>query len=188
MAQRLVTQQAWCADVAQIAQRAGADAPPLFDDGYWGEAFGYDPDMSDEEGMHPDPYNPDDRALQLKRLSGYGQAPDGRTEGGEAFDATLPWPQCFWWRDRDRIVLLHEFLEVWPPMGHQGWEESIRDRVCLLWGKKFLWDNAHMSNFRDDEMCGYRYLAALRSCPRYLRPGMSASLLEKVRQHVCQSQ
>ena len=111
-----------------------------------------------------------------------------QTEGGEAFDATLPWPQCFWWRDRDRIVLLHEFLEVWPPMGHQGWEESIRDRVVLLWGKKFLWDGADMSDFRDDEMCGYRYLAALRSCPRYLRPGMSASLLEKVRQHVCQSQ
>jgi hypothetical protein len=94
--------------------------------------------MSDEEGIHLDPYNPDDRALQLKRLSGYGHAPDGRTAGGEDFDATLPWPQCVWWRDRDRIVLLHGSLEVWPPMGHQRWEESIRDRVVLLWGKKFL--------------------------------------------------
>ena len=124
--------------------------------------------MSDEEGVHPDPYNPDDRALQLKRLSGYGQAPDGTTEGGEAFDATLPWPQCFWWRDRDRIVLLHEFLEVWPPMGHQGWEESIRDRVVLLWGKKFLWDGANMSDFRDTRCAAtdtlQRYAAALGIC------------------------
>ena len=45
--------------------------------------------------LYPRRYKPDERELQLKRLSGYGQAPDERTEGGEPFDAKLPWPQCF---------------------------------------------------------------------------------------------
>ena len=89
-------------------------------------------------------------------------------------------PQCFWWRDRDRIVLLHEFLEAWPPMGHKAWEESIRERVEGLW-ELGLWG---YDDFNNNEMPGYRYLAASPNCPRYLRPTMSESLLEKVCQHL----
>ena len=163
--------------MARVALRAGSDAPQLFYDGAWVHLQPRDDDF--ELDITKYPYDESCRKLQFKRLEKYGQPPD-ETEDGEPVDASLPWPQRFWWRDRDRIVLLHEYLEAWPPMGHTSWEECIKGRVALLWGTvregvKDEWEDLH-----DLEMCGYRYLAALASCPRSLRPGMSQSLLESV--------
>jgi hypothetical protein len=86
---------AWVDEVEYYARRCGADeAQLLWENGAWS-------DTCDELNGNKY-YQPEDRKLQFERLEGLGTPPS------EAELKHLPWPQCGWWTDRDRIVLFYE--------------------------------------------------------------------------------
>ena len=113
-----------------------------------------------------------DRPVHLRRLEGHGQPPTPDELVG------LPWPQREWWNDRDRIVLLHEFVQAWPPMGHHNWEFWVMSRAMCLWNA-FRNSGTCARLWEDIPAPGYRMLTSFPCCPRYLRPLMSPALLER---------
>ena len=179
---------AWAADVERVAARCGADgAQILYDEGLW-----YEP-LDDEdvpESYEPPEYAAAHRALQFQRLEGLGVPPTAEEK------AKLPWPHREWWEDRDRIVLLCEFIrymDTVPPHGgwrndvptrqDGGWLEQVEGRAARLWyGKQANGDWFEVDdNWRSPRaICaGYRYLTSLPSCPRSMRLPMHADLFAK---------
>jgi hypothetical protein len=179
---------AWAADVERLAARCGADdAQILYAEGLW-----YEP--PDDEDV-PEPYEPPEyaaahRALQFQRLEGLGTPPSAEEK------AKLPWPQREWWEDRDRIVLLCEFIRymdtVPPPGGWQndvptrqngGWLEQVEGRAARLWYGRQVDDDwfgiaDHWGS--PSAICaGYRYLTSLPSCPQSMRLPMHPELFAR---------
>ena len=172
----------------RVAARCGADeAQILYEEGLW-----YEP-LDDEDGTShwPPEYAAAHRALQLQRLEGLGVPPPTAEE-----KAKLPWPHREWWEDRDRIVLLCEFIRymdtVPPPGGWQndaptrqngGWLEQVEGRAARLWyGKQVNGDWFEVDdNWRSPRaICaGYRYLTCLPSCPQSMRLPMHVDLFAK---------
>ena len=179
---------AWAADIERVAARCGAnEAQLLYDEGLW-----YEP-LDDEdvpEAYEPPEYAAAHRTLQFQRLEGLGMPPTTEEK------AKLPWPHREWWEDRDRIVLLCEFIRymdtVPPRDGWQkdaptredgGWLEQVEGRAARLWyGKQVNGDwFGDDDNWRSPRaICaGYRYLTSLPSCPRSMRLPMHVDLFAK---------
>ena len=149
-------------------------APLLHENGFWVEDAVDEFDTAEGDDDYPAYYD-DDRELQFKRLAGHGDPPQS-TEL-----AALPWPQREWWKDRDRIVLLHEFVEAWPPMGHFMWETDVAERAQILWGAcsgegRFANGSLSKIGWESVEAPGMRMLASFPCCPRFLRPPMGGQL------------
>ena len=137
---------------------------------------------------------------QKHRLEGHGQQPtDAELEH-------LSWPHNMWWSDRDRIVLLHEFISHWQPDGSFEWESLVTHHAADLWSAgrpgsttlhrhgcngqpkideqakdvaegRMCWDE-----FQDLAAPGWRMLSSLPSCPNpHMRFPMSRDLLDAVR-------
>jgi hypothetical protein len=180
---------AWAAAVERVAARCGADeAQVLYDEGLW-----YDPpddEHVDIESYAPPEYTAADRTLQFQRLDGLGDPPTAHEK------AALPWPHREWWEDRDRIVLLCEFIrymdDVPPECGWQndapkrcdgGWLEQVEGRAARLWYGKQVngdWFEADDTWRSPRAICaGYRYLTSLASCPRSMRLPMHVDLFAK---------
>jgi len=179
---------AWAADVERIAARCGADeAQILYAKGLW-----YEP-PNDEDVMDaykPPEYVASDRALQLERLEGVGVPPTAEEK------AALPWPHREWWEDRDRIVLLCEFIRymdtIPPPGGWQndvptrqdgGWLEQVEGHAGRLWnGTQVGGDSVRADDHWGSPraICaGYRYLTSLPSCPQSMRLPMHLELFAR---------
>ena len=179
----------WAAAVERIAARCGAnDAQILYEEGLW-----YDPPDDkdiDIESYEPPKYTGADRSLQFQRLDGLGVPPTADKK------AALPWPHRDWWEDRDRIVLLCEFIRymdtIPPSCGWQdddpkreegGWLEQVEGHAARLWYGKQV--NGDWFGDEDDwrsprAVCaGYRYLTSLRSCPRSMRLPMHVDLFDQ---------
>ena len=125
-----------------------------------------------------DEYLPHHRADQMKRLEGHGSKP---TADG------VPWPQREWWEDRDRIVLLHEYLLSNPADGSFGWELAVGLHAANLWsdGRTGTCEDGKMSwaDFGLLPAPGWRMLTALPSCPNHhLRFPMQSAMLDRVRE------
>jgi len=176
--------------------RCGSDTAPrttdtaLLEHGFWDE------DWEDDWNGRPEYSEVHHRPAHLRRLEGHGQppTPDELVE--------LPWPQREWWNDRDRIVLLHEYVGSWPPMGHTYWELHLHYRAMTLWN---VWDHSQAQRtfditlrkdkveaipqgvdagtklWKDVPAPGYRMLTSFPCCPRSLRPLMSPALLARSR-------
>ena len=106
------------------------------------------------------------------------------------------------WDDRDRIVLLHEFILSAAPDGSYEWEMGICGRAACLWSEgREGEDNVHAdgawvtvpekcregrmlwTDFAMDEAPGWRMLSSLPSCPNsHMRFPMSRELLARVRE------
>ena len=123
---------------------------------------------------------------QQQRLEGHGQEPSQ-----EELDK-LAWPHSEWWQDRDRIVLLYEYLLCLPPDGSYNWESGVTSRAVRLWsdGREGGCDigggyyRMAWQDFVDDEAPGWRMLSSLPSCPNHhMRFPMSRALLDRVREH-----
>ena len=95
------------------------------------------------------------------------------------------------WDDRDRIVLLHEYIVLAPqqPDGSHYWEERIVLRAADLYaegreswrGRPFRMD---WRDFENDEAPGWRMLTSLPSCPNpHMRFPMSRAMLQRVQNH-----
>ena len=101
------------------------------------------------------------------------------------------------WSDRDRIVLLHEFLLSEPPDGSYDWEEDVLVHTYKLWSAdgfeesdgyidfgyaKAVTSHDHpwltWDNFKYLPAAGWRYVSSFRSCPNpHLRyPGLCSSI------------
>ena len=148
----------------KFALQCGCEAPFLYEDGNWNS------DREDEWDFRE--YDRESRESQLRHLEGYGTPPSL-----EELKA-LPWPLCNWWEDRDRIVLLHEFIEAWPPMGHRVWEQHVLERAVILWQLDFMIDSEEEDaepdllekSLWDGQLApGYRLLTSFPCCPRLLR-------------------
>ena len=182
---------AWAADVERIAARCGADeAQILYPEGLWYEPIDDETWMMTKDSYEPPAYAAAHRALQLQRLQGLGAAP---TPGEKA---ALPWPHREWWEDRDRIVLLCEFIRymdtIPPPSGWQndvptrqdgGWMEQVEGHAGRLWygrqvGGDWFGEDDHWGC--PSAICaGYRYLTSLPSCPQSMRLPMHPDLFAR---------
>ena len=141
---RLAKQQAWCKDVARQAERCGYNEDHSYCDihrlGEWWECDELDRKV----------YLPEDRKIQFERLDEHAQPPSDEELDG------LKFPQRLWWSDRDRIVLLHEFLLAEPPDGSYRWEEDVLAHSWHLWadyltdGKSYS-DELDLQSESDDE-------------------------------------
>ena len=98
------------------------------------------------------------------------------------------------WSDRDRIVLLHEYIVSTQPDGSYEWESRILDRAGDLWsegreGSDLLCSERRVGrmswvDFAHDEAPGWRMLSSLPSCPNpHMRFFMSRAMLERVQNH-----
>ena len=170
-----VLQVVWCSVVEEYARRCGSDsAPMIHEDGYWTDTRA---DEQDEDGCY---YSVADRDFQLNRLDGHGVPPSDEEY------AALPWPPRDWWSDRDRIVLLHEFIQAWPPMGHLSWEFHVMERAATLWNitgedttdpETYVYPHAVRRVHWEDYIApGFRLLVSFPCCPRSLRVPLSRSL------------
>ena len=130
---------------------------------------------------------------QLARLEGHGQEPSQEEL------ASLAWPHCEWWQDRDRIVLLHEYLLYDVPDGSYDWERKVCSQAASLWSDGragthsvrgfrdpptlvLVSHRMGWPEFADEPAPGWRMLSSLPSCPnRHMRFPMSRELLERVR-------
>ena len=207
---RLLTATAYRA----LAEQAGYATAPLLDaDGWWCD--------DDDDDFDPE-YLPCHRKAQLdvakraaeprttrqaaaegsvfrcqvvQRLEGHGQEPSQEEL------ASLAWPHCEWWQDRDRIVLLYEYLLSYVPDGSYEWERGVCEHAMSLWSDgragtasilaEFTDQNSPMlaggrmcwPDFADELAPGWRMLASLPSCPNHhMRFPMSRHLLARVRQ------
>ena len=134
------------------------------------------------------------REAQLARLEGHGQSPTISDL------SRLACPHCAWRQDRDRIVLLHEYILHSPPDGSFDWERGVCARVGRLWsdGRAGTCDTLmdgrgtyspcfqNRMGWRDfacEEAPGWRMLSSLPSCPNsHMRFPMSRELLARVRE------
>ena len=108
--------------------RCGSDTVPRhYLHGFWDDC------QDDDWNGRPEYSEVHHRPEQLRQLEGHGQPPSPEEL------AALPWPQREWWSDRDRIVLLHEYVGSWPPMGHHFWEKEVLQRALTLWN---VWDHS----------------------------------------------
>jgi len=144
-----------------------ATAPMLYEAGYWND------DREDEWGEEGCEYSDSDRTVHFARLEKHGEPPSSEEV------AVLPRCMQEWWQDRDRIVLLHEYLEVWPPMGHRLWEDTVFERACVLWQVAKERDSLHcmQGDWQRVPAPGYRLLASFPCCPRSLRIPIDKSML-----------
>ena len=176
---RRAKQNAWSEAVALLAEQAGfLTAPQLYGCGKWCAVGEPDYDLE---------YLPSHREAQLSRLRGHGRPPTA------AELAHLRWPHSGWWDDRDRIVLLHEYMLHSPPDGSFQWEHELLRQVCCLWsegrapcsrrraGDKALAGRMHWLDFADDEAPGWRMLGSLPSCPNaHMSFPLSRDLLQRI--------
>ena len=105
------------------------------------------------------------------------------------------WPASEWWADRDRICLLHEYIElIQPPDGTLAWEDEINGRAYVLWRYSDDRTLSYMTQFGDVPPCtaftlkdmpapGWRLLTSLACCPHSLRPKVGKRLLNRIRAH-----
>ena len=120
---------------------------------------------------------------------------------GSALMASVGW-RVDRWDDRDRIVLLHEYILSDQPDGSYEWEMRISSRVALLWseGREGTCEihadgvdetasedvrvgRMHWSDFANVEAPGWRMLSSLPSCPNsHMRFPMSQELLARVQE------
>ena len=127
MPEKLAKQDDWARDVAKYAERCGYETAPLmFGKGRWCNE--QDGGLEDLIFDPPQQYTKELREVQLRRLEGHGVQCSYLDEDIEA------WPQCWWAKDKDRIVLLHEYILEFPADGTFEWEWT----VCLL--ARILWD------------------------------------------------
>jgi len=172
---REAKQNAWSEAVALYAEQAGfLTAPLLYGCGQWCAEGEPDYDLE---------YLPSHREAQLSRLRGHGRPPT------TAELAHLRWPHSGWWDDRDRIVLLHEYILHFPPDGSFQWERELLRQVCCLWSDgregsvidKPFKGRMHWLEFEGDLAPGWRMLSSLTSCPNpHMRFPMSRDLLRRV--------
>ena len=100
------------------------------------------------------------------------------------------------WSDRDRIVLLYEYIasNYCQPDGSYEWESRVLYRAGDLWsegreGSNWFNDERHAggmnwADFAHDEAPGWRMLSSLPSCPNpHMRFRMSRAMLERVQNH-----
>ena len=168
------------------ADQAGFDtSPPLYMFGGWSVESVTDFDAE---------YLECHREAQFLRLRGHEQQPS------EEEFASLPWPHCNWWQDRDRIVLMTEYLDFAPPDGSFEWERCVCHHAMSLWSDGRAGSShierqpdaetcmvAHnrmgWSDFCHDEAPGWRMLSSLPSCPNpHMRFPMSRDLYRRVRE------
>ena len=108
----------------------------------------------------------------------------------------MRWPHNEWWQDRDRIVLLHEYISYYAPDGTFAWEVDTCSFAILLWsdgregsselhpngvGKTsdddIVYDRMGWSDFANEPAPGWRMLTSLPSCPNpHMRFPMSRDL------------
>ena len=66
----------------------------------------------------------------MDALEGCGQEPTQEEL------APLVWPLCRWWEDRDRIVLMYEYISTMDsPDGSFDWERGVCSRAVELWSE-----------------------------------------------------
>jgi hypothetical protein len=188
----VVELKGWADAVAAVATQCGAnEAELVFSSGGDGESDGlwYDVDDYSHPDDYPEHYTDTDREVQWERLRALGTAPT------VAEQAALVWPQSEWcWGDRDRIVLAHErlqylmtlvpgasmrdrLLEFSDPTYTSTWQlmllEELRGHVNSLWGSPAanLFDELGLYTLAAmrAECPGWRYLTALKGCPKELR-------------------
>ena len=110
----------------------------------------------------------------------------------------MAWPHCDWWQDRDRIVLLHEYILHDPPDGSFDWERGVCARVGRLWSdgragtcdKVMDGDDPYSPRFENrmgwrdfacEEAPGWRMLSSLPSCPNpHMRFPTSRGMLWRI--------
>ena len=173
---------AWAAAVERVAARCGADEAQILH----GEGFWYDPPEQVDESYAVPEYTATDRTLQFQRLDGLGNAPTADEK------AALPWPHREWWQDRDRIVLLCEFIRYlddvrdWQndaPKRQKDWMEQVEGHAARLWYGEQVngdWFGVDDTWRNPRAICaGYRYLTSLSSCPRSMRLPMHVDLFAK---------
>jgi hypothetical protein len=150
----------------------------------------YGPSYEEE----PSEYGDEHRLLQFQRLDGLGQPPSLEER------AKLKWPQHEWWADRDRIVLLCEYIrhlddypppEVeelggWPhddPRRERGWIDCVDGRALRLWvGEQVngeFWVGKAGVHSPTAILAGYRYLTSFPSCPRTMRLPMHPDIFAR---------
>lgn len=174
----------WADDVERIAGRCGVyDAQTLYPFGLWYDPQHFQERFPDDDELYE--YRAADRHRQFERLEGLGEPPTAAELEG------LPWPQCQWWADRDRIVLLCEFiwdLDEYPPealpIGWQrqppslrgegyaypregyddGWYAQVEARALSLWSGP----QVNGAVFHSDDPYSYRSPTAVMAGYRYL--------------------
>ena len=97
----------------------------------------------------------------------------------------LEYPNRYWAQDKDRIVLLHEYILDQPPDGSYEWEHDVCWRAMLLWDGGREGSNMAgcccWQDLADDEACGWRMLTSLPSCPNnHMRFPISENLMHDI--------
>ena len=101
------------------ADQAGFDtSPPQYRWGGWSVESEMDFDAE---------YLECHRQALFLRLRGHEQQPSSEE------NPSLPWPHCDWWQDRDRILLMTEYLDFAPPDGTFEWERCVCHHAMSLW-------------------------------------------------------
>ena len=155
--QRKAKQSAWCADIARVAERCGYVEDDSYSDmhrlgKWWVSDDSSDSDDSDDREFESDRkrYLPKHREVQFARLAANAQPPSEEELSG------LEFPQRLWWSDRDRIVLLHEFILLFPPDGSYWWEEYVLRKARHLWSSHFKADSDGTVDLGHCKASGYR--------------------------------